>query len=139
MEILQPVEVVTPGNTTVVYATFWQRFGAILIDAILIAVFAGSLDIILGDTKGGIATLINIGYYVGFLVLNQQTIGKMVLKIKVVREDGQKITFFNAFMREVVGRFVCGITIGIGYLAVLWDGKKQGFHDKIALTYVVKI
>ena len=42
-------------------------------------------------------------------------------------------------MREVVGKFISGLVLNLGYLWVIWDGQKQGWHDKIADTYVVRV
>jgi uncharacterized RDD family membrane protein YckC len=43
------------------------------------------------------------------------------------------------FLREIIGKIVSSIILFIGYLMILWDGKKQGLHDKIAGTVVIKV
>lgn len=43
------------------------------------------------------------------------------------------------FLREIIGKFLSAIILGIGYLMVIWNPKKQALHDKIAKTYVVYI
>jgi len=66
------------------------------------------------------------------------TIGKMIVKIKVVDQNNQKPSWGTAIMRETVGKFVSGfIPFYIGHLWMLWDEKKQTIHDKIASTYVI--
>ena len=45
----------------------------------------------------------------------------------------------TAFLREVIGKFISSILLCIGYLMVAFDGQKQGLHDKIAGTYVIKL
>ena len=67
-----------------------------------------------------------------------QTLGKKALGIKVVDIEGKTPTYMTFFLREVVGKLISGIILGIGYLMVIWDPNKQGLHDKIASTYVVK-
>jgi uncharacterized RDD family membrane protein YckC len=63
----------------------------------------------------------------------------MALRIKVIRTNGMEIGYGKAALREVLGKFVSGILLGIGYLMVAFDLQKQGLHDKIADTYVIKI
>ncbi|MEB3367896.1 RDD family protein [Saccharopolyspora mangrovi] len=68
-----------------------------------------------------------------------QTLGQKVAKIKTVSEaTGQPIGFGNAFLRQichVVDSAICGLPIG--WLAPLWDEKKQTWADKIMKTVVV--
>jgi uncharacterized RDD family membrane protein YckC len=63
----------------------------------------------------------------------------MLLRLKVVRRDGQNMTYGRAALREILGKFVSGITLGIGYLMVAFDAHKQGLHDKIADTCVIHL
>lgn len=68
-----------------------------------------------------------------------QTLGKKLVKIKVVRSDNSpKVGFIKAFIREVVGKFLSSFFL-LGYLWVIWDKKKQAWHDKLAGTVVVKV
>ena len=66
------------------------------------------------------------------------TVGKMVMKIKVVREDKKKLTYPDALLRGLAS-YLSAIVLCLGYLNMLWDGKKQTWHDKIAKTVVVKV
>ena len=43
-----------------------------------------------------------------------------------------------AVLREIVGKFVSAIAFFLGFLWIGWDGRKQGWHDKIAGTHVVR-
>ena len=57
---------------------------------------------------------------------------------RIIRvEDGKNVNIWQAFLREWVGRIVSSI-LYIGYIYAGFDAYKQGFHDKIARTYVVK-
>ena len=79
-----------------------------------------------------------VGYYIYFTAKGQ-TLGKKALKIRVVRvENGDAPGYTKAFLREVVGKTVSAMVFGLGYLWMLWDRKKQTWHDKIAGTVVVK-
>ena len=81
--------------------------------------------------------LINIVYYVGFLVYRGATPGKMAMGLMVVTTQMKKPNLATAVKREIIGKFVSVLVLGLGYLSILWDSKKQGWHDKIAGTYVM--
>ncbi len=78
-------------------------------------------------------------YFVLFTGLKGQTPGKMVVGLRVVDDRGNVPGIARAIMREVVGKFISGLVLNLGYLWVIWDGQKQGWHDKIADTYVVRV
>jgi uncharacterized RDD family membrane protein YckC len=79
-----------------------------------------------------------LAYYIYFTYKYGATLGKKVMKIKIVREDGQPMTILTVILREVVGKFVSSVLLCLGYFWVMWDKKKQGWHDKIAKTIVIK-
>ena len=129
------------------FVGFGRSFIAALIDGIIITVFSFLVGIVLGlagaNAQGALSyavgLLLGIGYYVFYQSSAGQTLGKKVLGIKVVDAQGNKPTAITFFLREIIGKAVSGIILGIGYLMVLWDGKKQALHDKIASTYVVRV
>lgn len=67
----------------------------------------------------------------------QATLGKKILGLKVVDQNGNRISFGKA-----TGRFLAsilsGLILGVGYLMVAFNPKKQGLHDQIAGTLVIK-
>ncbi|MFR4625420.1 MAG: RDD family protein [Dorea formicigenerans] len=66
------------------------------------------------------------------------TIGKRLMNLRVVPADGnEKLSFVDVLYRETVGRFLCGISIWIGYIIVGIDKEKRGFHDMLCDTRVV--
>ncbi len=78
-------------------------------------------------------------YVIGFVAAKGATPGKMALGLRVVRQDGaEPVGFGAAFMREVLGKLVSSLVLGIGYLMVGFRGDKRGLHDLIARTSVVK-
>ena len=81
----------------------------------------------------------SISYAVFFTGYCGQTPGKMALRIKVIMTDGTDISYGQAALREVVGKFISALLLGIGYLMVAFDSKKQGLHDRLANTYVIKL
>jgi uncharacterized RDD family membrane protein YckC len=83
-----------------------------------------------------IVLLFSAGYYIFFWTLVGQTPGKLLLGLRVVSRSGRPITFWQA-LRRFVGYFISAIAIYIGYLWILIDNRRQGWHDKLAGTYVV--
>ncbi|AET63969.1 RDD family protein [Methanothrix harundinacea] len=80
---------------------------------------------------------IGIGYYTYFFGAGQ-TPGMRLLEIKLVRADGiEPIGLRRGFLRWV-GMEISGVVLFLGYLWILIDRRRQGWHDKIAGTYVVK-
>ncbi len=136
------------------YIGFWRRFAAFLIDGLILGAINYLISMLLGGgssysyTTGGGATnnpattiaslVLSVAYYVFYQAKMGQTLGKKVMGIKVVDSAGKTPTIMTFFLREIIGKFVSGIILLIGYFMVIWDGKKQGLHDKIASTYVVK-
>jgi uncharacterized RDD family membrane protein YckC len=74
-------------------------------------------------------------YYIGFWILAGQTPGKRLMGLRIVRTDGERITVGPA-IRRWVGYWISAILF-LGYLWVLVDDRRQGFHDKLAGTLVV--
>lgn len=86
-----------------------------------------------------IGLVVGVLYYVVYQSQNGQTVGKKIMRLKVVDASGNKPTMVTFFLREIIGKFLSGLILLIGYLMILWDSKRQGLHDKIANTYVVKV
>lgn len=78
------------------------------------------------------------GYFVLFTGIFGQTPGKFVAGIVVVDREGRTPGVAVAIPREMIGKFVSAIALGVGFLWVLYDPSRQGWHDKIAGTYVVR-
>ena len=65
-----------------------------------------------------------------------QTVGKRLLKIRVLRLDGEPITWWIAFERA--GGYAAGLATGLlGFAQVFWDSNRQAIHDRITGTVVV--
>lgn len=67
----------------------------------------------------------------------QASLGKMAMGIKVVDLNGDRITFGKAFLRSI-GKIISASVFYIGFLMAAFTEKKQGLHDMIASTLVVK-
>ena len=122
-------------------AGFWRRFGALILDGILIGIIQGILFAVLADSIGiayVLGTVIAFGYYVYFEGgPTGQTLGKRALGIRVIdARAGGPIGYGRALVRAIVEIF-SGFVIFIGYLWMLWDREKQTWHDKAAGSVVV--
>lgn len=70
-------------------------------------------------------------------VWNGRTMGKRLLGIRVLRLDGQPITWWVAFER--VGGYAAGFATGLlGFAQIYWDANRQAIHDRIVGTVVVR-
>ena len=105
-----------------------------------------------------VSAIIVLIYYVGLTATLGQTLGKMALGIKVVNVDGEKPGFGAVLTREVIVRVLgtvlavvlgpvidpgLGSAIGgvVALIAIIWllfDSRRQGLHDRVAKTFIVK-
>lgn len=80
--------------------------------------------------------ILSVIYYCSSWVKSGQTLGKRVVGNKVVSVDGEAITWGKALLRYV-GYLFNSLVLSIGFLWLVFDKKRQGWHDKLAKTYVV--
>ncbi|MDQ2854066.1 MAG: RDD family protein, partial [Chloroflexota bacterium] len=130
---------------------FWVRFLAFLIDGILLSVItapfapvwgphftAASTNFQVNAQFEPIGTLIGLVYLAGMWAWRGQTIGMMPFNMKVVSvADGKNIDIFRALLRYV-GFIIAAIPLLIGLIWAAFDPRKQGWHDKIASTVVIR-
>ncbi len=98
----------------------------------------------LGAMSGalGVAQLVNLLIGGAYFILmessvKQATVGKLAMGIIVTDLNGGRITVVTALLRYV-GRFVSALVLMIGYIMAAFTEKKQGLHDIIASTLVLK-
>lgn len=75
-----------------------------------------------------------------FVILNGysgKTIGKMLMGIRIISDDGNTIGFWQSFVRWI-GYYISAIFLFVGFLWSIFDRNSQSWHDKIAGTFVVK-
>ena len=65
-----------------------------------------------------------------------QTLGMKVWKIKVVQEDGSPMNWHSAFTRFIAALANLAL-LGIGYLWVFFDPKKQALHDRLSHSHLI--
>ncbi len=113
-------------------ANFWERMGAAFLDVVLVGILSG----LVGGPPLGF--LVALAYFAGMWTWKGTTIGGIVLNLKVVRLDGGPLTFTAALVRGLAAAFSV-IVLFLGFLWIIWDKEKQGWHDQIAGTVVIRI
>jgi uncharacterized RDD family membrane protein YckC len=121
-------------------AGFWRRFGGALIDGILLGIVSGILRLILGTGPGsGLGTLASFVYFTYFHGRTGQTPGDAALGIKVVDiENGEVIGYGRAFGRALVA-IVSTIVLLLGFFWMIWDKRKQTWHDKAVSSLPIRV
>lgn len=124
---------------------FWQRVAALTIDEVLLV---GVTTLILSVWhhegvfhrwwfKITLYELIDYNYYTLCWRFRGQTMGKWVMRAKVVRMDGTPLSYRDTVVRYWV--WMIGIALaGIGYFWIAWDVEKRGWNDHVARTRVVR-
>lgn len=139
----------TQNENDKIYAGFWVRFWAYLVDLFIIA----SLNRIIVypivkafniENSSAIisveAILTGIVFFAYFAIMTKflnQTLGKMVLGIKVTSIHGMQLSWGTVIFREVIGRFISKALFGLVYVWVAFSPTKQGVHDYFADTWVI--
>jgi uncharacterized RDD family membrane protein YckC len=88
---------------------------------------------------GYLATAVLIFFnYIYSYMRGGQSFGKRFIGVRVVRTDGRPIDYQTAVLRHIVGYPLSILLFGLGVVWMLWDRRRQGWHDKLAKTVVVK-
>ncbi len=77
-----------------------------------------------------------VGYFVLFHGMGGQTIGKWLLGLRVVGANREPITYRQALVR--CGGILVSAFLGLGFLWVLFNREKRGWHDLLARTWVIR-
>lgn len=133
------------------YVGFWPRVGASLIDVILLGVIIwpiltafygesywsseqfvqGPMDFLLSWVFPAVAVII-------FWVLKQATPGKLAVSAKIVDAKTGGAPTTGQCIGRYFSYFLATLPLGLGIIWVAFDARKQGWHDKLAGTVVVR-
>lgn len=136
------------------YVGFWARFIAVIVNSIILGVIlwilmkALGIELSFGGSPEALEAqmqkvqvlnlIVGIVFFIGAWIAMQTDPGKMLFGAVIVdAKTGAKPTTLQ-FVLRYLGYIVSTIPLGLGFLWVAWDARKQGFHDKIAGTVVVK-
>ena len=152
----------TPAQQPLEYAGFWIRLWASIVDSILVAVIIAPIasalydvetaTLPMGDVTGLLFETLRPQGTMDFLlswvfpaiavvlfwIYRAATPGKMLVRAKIVdAQTGAKPSTAQCIGRYL-GYYVSIFTLMLGFLWIAFDPRKQGFHDKLAGTVVVR-
>lgn len=138
-------------NDELEYVGFWPRVGASLVDTILLGIIIyplltafygesywtseefvkGPLDFLLSWVFPAIAVIM-------FWVAKQATPGKMAVAAKIVDAKTGNAATTGQLIGRYLAYYLSMIPLFLGFIWVAFDERKQGWHDKLAGTVVVR-
>lgn len=136
-----------------IYAGFWERCGAYIVDSLIIVAllvpfyyfeYQRWADVPLEQIPAYtltdfLLTLVSVILVVWFWVKKGATPGKMLFGLEIRDlKTGQFVSIPKALLRYLVGYTISGLVLGLGFIWAAFDKKKQGWHDKISGTVVVR-
>jgi uncharacterized RDD family membrane protein YckC len=138
---MEPLEYSIFPEKPVVYATFWTRFAALLIDSLILFFLEIIVNLIFDNSFMSLLINVITGWLYSAVLEsgpNMATLGKKAVRIKVTDLNGQRITFGQATGRYFGKMIISTIILLLGFFMMLWDSRNQTLHDKMAGTLVVE-
>lgn len=133
------------------YAGFWARFGASIIDTIVLVTitwpilmafygesYLESEDIMQGPMDFMISWVAPMVVTIAFWIAKQATPGKMALRMRIVDARSGQAPSAGQCIGRYLAYIISILPLGLGLLWVAFDSRKQGWHDKLAGTVVVR-
>ena len=146
------------------YVGFWARLFAFFIDSLWVSILLGillfaiygeqlktmvmmspdaSTEMMGAAAQGGAGALLvqlilPAVIFVGFWMWKSATPGKMIVSAKIVDATTLGAPSTGQLIVRYVGYFISSFIFGLGFLWVAFDKRKQGWHDKIAGTVVIR-
>ena len=144
-------------NSNTIYAGFFVRLAAYLIDMILLGVIlifiripVWIITLVNPDnilmkpvlfkftTWSIILYLITVFYFVILTYVSGSTVGKKLMNLKVISNTDEKLSLFNVLYRETIGKYLSSL-LCIGYILIGLDTEKKGLHDILCDTRVIYV
>ena len=135
------------GQPGVELAGFWPRLAAQLLDAAWMLP-VGLVLVLLGEgARGGrglspgadiLLQLISALVIILFWVTRQATPGKLLMRLRVVDAETGRTPPWPRLVARYLGYVVSSLPLGLGYLWMLQDPRRQCWHDRLARTLVVQ-
>ncbi len=138
-------------ETPLEYVGFRLRFVASIIDSILLMMiiyplltmiygsdYGDSEQMLLGIPDLLISWVFPIVATIVFWVSKSATPGKMAVRAKIVDAQTGNLPSVKQSIIRYIGYYISLLPLGLGYLWIIWDSKKQAWHDKLAGTVVVR-
>ena len=119
-------------------ANLGTRLIALIIDGFILGLITGVLLAGSRSAGGFAGFVIGVIYQWYFLTQqNGQTPGKRVMGIRVIKVNGAPLQAADVIIRYI-GYYINSVVFLLGWIWALFDKDKQGWHDKLAGTYVVR-
>lgn len=115
-------------------AAYILDFFLLLVPLIFIKILFPDID---EDDLNNLLGLFLLIYFTLSTYFYGTTLGKKFFYLKVESIDARKISFARAFVREFLGKILSSLIFSLGFFWIIWDKEKQGWHDKLAKTYVI--
>ena len=154
------MEQTTSPVTPVEYVGFWARFVAFIVDSLLAAfILSPIVGIFLKEESVDMQSLLNTpqdlanammsptnfvswllfaGAIIVFWIFKSATPGKMVIGAVIVDAETLAKPSNGQFIGRYFSYFISTFLCGLGFAWIVWDARKQGWHDKLAGTVVIK-
>jgi len=88
-----------------------------------------------GALAAGLVVLVN---HIILCSVRGRSVGMALAGIRLMRADGRRISWGRSLLRHTLGYGLAALPLGLGFLWMLWDEKKRGWHDRLSGTWVVK-
>lgn len=143
-------------NTTPLYAGFFVRLCAYVVDILLVGLITMVVrlplsflamahpnnflvrDLIFKYSLADIILyLLSLLYFVALTYNTGSTLGKKLFRLEVIASDKEFLDLFDVIYRESIGRYLSAVFLNVGYLVAGLDKEKRGFHDMLADTRVI--
>ncbi len=139
-------------STKMEYAGFWIRFAAFVIDSILMMLLLiPAINVFMGHNVLMTSHMLTLGFWpflfnyvlpaaviIVFWIAKSATPGKLVLQLKIVDEKTGLQPSVGQFIGRYIAYYLSTIPFMLGFFWIAIDPKKQGWHDKLAGTVVVR-
>lgn len=143
------------------YAGFWRRLGAFIIDVLIIGLVCALMGVMAYVAyKVGLAAhqrklsfgnatplmsfltfgvvLLASAYFVVFHGMGGQTIGKSLLRLRVIGPAQDRVSYGRALLRWIAMVGFGLLSFGVSFLWIIWSREKRAWHDFLARTWVVR-
>ena len=147
----------TGAGTQAEYAGFWVRLAAYAIDSVIVffgllvvrLFLAGVLSVLSGTWLGGnilfhytlkdiLLYVFQVLYFILCTWLTGTTLGKRAMNLRVISACPEEpLGLLDVVYRETIGRVLCSLSVGIGYIMAGVDKEKRGLHDFLCDTRVI--
>ena len=130
-------------SESISFAGFWRRAGAMIIDSviytilIMLALGPAYINSDFYTPEGLVSSVLMLVITVMLWIRYGGTPGKLLLGCRIVDADSYAIPTARQSIIRYLGYYVSVLCLFVGFFWVLWDKRKQAFHDKMANTVVL--